>query len=171
MGGKMKYVRENIELQNKVYRLHRWMPDVNNFKGMIQVIHGMAEHVNRYSEFAEYFTERGFIVFGIDHLGHGETVKLNNGTFGYFAEDYSLTMYALEEGGKEPTPKKIAEMIEFAKENDYKVIFYQAEIDSSQTEAFANEIGGKAMQLDPLSPDYLNNLREMGQIFLEVLRD
>jgi alpha-beta hydrolase superfamily lysophospholipase len=87
VGGKMKYVRENIEYKNKAYRLHRWMPDFNNYKGMIQVIHGMAEHVNRYSEFAEHFTERGFIVFGIDHLGHGETVKLNNGTFGYFAKE------------------------------------------------------------------------------------
>lgn len=83
----MKYVRENIEFKNKVLRFHRWMPDTNSNKGMIQVIHGMAEHVNRYSEFAEYFTELGFIVFGIDHLGHGETVKLNNGIYGYFAEN------------------------------------------------------------------------------------
>ncbi len=90
-------------------------------------------------------------------------------SFGYFADDYSLTMYALEENGKEATPKKIAEMVELAKKNGYKVIFYQAEIDSSQTESFAHEIGGKALQLDPLSPDYVNNLREMGQIFLEVL--
>lgn len=87
----MKYVRENIEFENKAYRLHRWMPDLSGFKGMIQVIHGMAEHVNRYTEFAEYFTERGFIVYGIDHLGHGETVKLNNGTYGYFAENEGWT--------------------------------------------------------------------------------
>ena len=82
----MKYVRENIEFKNKAYRLHRWMPDTSSFKGMIQIIHGMAEHVNRYKEFAEYFTDLGFIVYGIDHLGHGETVKLNNGVYGYFAE-------------------------------------------------------------------------------------
>jgi len=90
-------------------------------------------------------------------------------SFGYFADDYSLTMHALEENGKKATSRKITEMVELAKKNDYKVIFYQAEIDSTQTESFAHEIGGKALQLDPLSPDYLNNLREMGQIFLEVL--
>ncbi|MFO7814593.1 MAG: alpha/beta hydrolase [Halanaerobiales bacterium] len=83
----MKYAREDIEFKNNALRLHRWMPDTNSYKGMIQVIHGMAEHVKRYTEFAEYFTERGFIVFGIDHLGHGETVKLNKGMFGYFLED------------------------------------------------------------------------------------
>ena len=90
-------------------------------------------------------------------------------SFGYFADDYSLTMYALEDNGKEATPKKLAEMVELAKEKKYKVIFYQAEIDSSQTRAFANEIGGKALKLDPLSIEYIENLKNMGQIFLEVL--
>ena len=90
-------------------------------------------------------------------------------SFGYFADDYSLTMYALEENGKEATPKKLAEMIEAAKKKEIKVIFYQAEIDSSQTKSFANEIGGRSLKLDPLSEDYCDNLKKMGQIFLEVL--
>jgi len=90
-------------------------------------------------------------------------------SFGYFADDYGLKMYALEENGKEASPKRIAEMVAFARENNYKVIFYQAEIDSSQTDSFAHEIGGKALKLDPLSADYINNLKSMGQIFLDVL--
>ncbi len=90
-------------------------------------------------------------------------------SFGYFADDYSLKMYALEENGKEATPARLMEMIELAKENGYKVIFYQAEIDSSQTEAFANEIGGKAVQLDPLASDYLGNLMSMAKVFLDVI--
>jgi len=90
-------------------------------------------------------------------------------SFGYFADDYGLTMYALEENGKEASPKRIAEMAAFARENNYKVIFYQAEIDSSQTDSFAHEINGKALKLDPLSADYINNLLSMGQIFKDVL--
>ncbi|MFP4461361.1 MAG: metal ABC transporter solute-binding protein, Zn/Mn family [Thermotogota bacterium] len=90
-------------------------------------------------------------------------------SFGYFADDYSLIMHALEENGKEATPKKLAEMVELARKKHYKVIFFQAEIDSSQTKSFANEIGGKALKLDPLSEDYCENLKKMGQIFLDVL--
>ena len=34
----------------------------------------MAEHIGRYDEFANYLNARGFVVFGHDHIGHGESV-------------------------------------------------------------------------------------------------
>lgn len=90
--------------------------------------------------------------------------------FGYIAEDYDLQMYALEEEGKESTIKHLKEMIDFSKEQSIKVIFYQQEIDSSQSEAFAQEIGGKTMQLEPLAANYIENLKNMAQIMAEVMQ-
>lgn len=89
--------------------------------------------------------------------------------FGYLADDYGLTMYALEQEGKEATPEHLKKMIDFAKENNIKVLFYQAEIDSSQSRAFAEEIGGKTAMLSPLSADYINNLRTMAKTLAEGL--
>ncbi len=90
--------------------------------------------------------------------------------FGYFADDYGLTMYALEEEGKEATAEHLQEVIDIAKADNTKVIFYQAEIDSSQSQAFAEEIGGKTMQLAPLSPDYIENLKAMASLMAEVMQ-
>lgn len=90
--------------------------------------------------------------------------------FGYFADDYGLTMYALEEEGKESTAKHLQEMIDLAKAENIKVIFYQEEIDSSQSEAFAEEIGGVTMQLSPLASDYIDSLQAMAEKFVEVLQ-
>ena len=42
-------------------------------RGVIQLIHGMAEHVSRYNEFAEYLNSQGYIVAGDDHRAHGDT--------------------------------------------------------------------------------------------------
>ena len=53
--------------------------------------------------------------------------------FGYLADDYGLTMYALEEEGKEATAEHLQEMIDFAKTEEIKAIFYQSEIDSRQS--------------------------------------
>jgi zinc transport system substrate-binding protein len=61
-------------------------------------------------------------------------------------------MYALEEEGKEATVSHLEEMIDLAKEEQIKVIFYQAEIDSSQSQAFAEELGGETMELSPCHP-------------------
>ncbi len=89
--------------------------------------------------------------------------------FGYLADDYGLTMYALEEEGKEATAQHLQDMIDFAKENGIKVIFYQAEIDSSQSAAFAEEIGGVTSMLEPLSADYINNLESMAQTMASAI--
>jgi len=90
--------------------------------------------------------------------------------FGYIADDYGLKMYAMEKDGKEATPQHLQDMIDLAKEENIKVIFYQEEIDSRQSEAFAEEIGGKTIQLSPLSPDYIVNLKNMIQTMAEAMQ-
>ncbi len=50
--------------------------------GIIQILHGLAEHIGRYQVFIEYFTARGFIVCGENHLGHGEVEEEDRGHFG-----------------------------------------------------------------------------------------
>lgn len=90
--------------------------------------------------------------------------------FGYFAHDYGLRMLALEEEGKEATPQTFKDIIDIAKEMKIEVIFYQAEVDSRQSEAFAKEIGGRTEQIAPLAPDYIENLERMADTFSKVLR-
>lgn len=63
----------------------KWMPDNKQWMAVLQVTHGMQEYIERYAEFAEYLTERGYLVVGHDHLGHGESV-LTKEDYGYFAE-------------------------------------------------------------------------------------
>lgn len=41
--------------------------------GVVQIIHGMAEHIQRYDFFAEFLNYNGFIVVGMDTRGHGRT--------------------------------------------------------------------------------------------------
>ncbi len=90
--------------------------------------------------------------------------------FGYFAHDYGLEMLALEDEGKEATPQDFKDILDIAKEKEIKVIFYQAEVDSRQSETFAKEIGGKTERIAPLAPDYIDNLKRMAHTFAEVLK-
>ncbi len=90
--------------------------------------------------------------------------------FGYMADDYGLKMYALEQEGKEATPQHLQEMIDLAEKENIKAVFYQAEIDNKQSKAFADEIGGQTVKLDPLSPDYIENLIKMADTMAEVIK-
>lgn len=59
-------------------------------KGIIQISHGMCEYFDRYDSFVDYFTKKGFIVCGNDHIGHGKSVKSKE-DLGYFGEgNYEL---------------------------------------------------------------------------------
>ena len=65
----------------------KWVPD-GKVRGVIQIAHGVTEYILRYDRFAKYMTERGFVVIGNDHLGHGESV-LNKDNVMYFGTDGS----------------------------------------------------------------------------------
>ncbi len=54
-------------------------------KGIVQICHGMAEHLERYEEFIDFLTSSGYVVFIHDYLGHGKSVK-NDDELGYFGE-------------------------------------------------------------------------------------
>ena len=53
-----------------------WLPDpVYSRRGVVQLVHGIAEHIGRYDSFARFLTGLGYVVFGHDHIGHGKSVS------------------------------------------------------------------------------------------------
>jgi zinc transport system substrate-binding protein len=90
--------------------------------------------------------------------------------FGYFADDYGLNMVALEDSGKESSAKNFQNLIELAKRENIKVVFYQKEFDNKQAQALAAEIGGRVEEFAPLAPDYLENLDKMARLLTGVLK-
>lgn len=81
--------------------------------------------------------------------------------FGYFAHEYDLTMLPIEEEGKEPTAKGLTLLIDEAKEHDIKVIFAEPQFDPKSANVIADEIDGTVVLVDPLSKDYIVNIRSI----------
>lgn len=69
----------------------QWLPEERPPKAVLQIVHGMKEYVDRYDGFARYIADRGFIVVGEDHLGHGRTA-VSSRDLGYFADEDSETI-------------------------------------------------------------------------------
>ena len=64
-----------------------WMQeDFEYYKGIVQLAHGMEEHILRYQGFAVFLAEQGFIVCGNDHMGHGRSIT-NLKDRGFFGEE------------------------------------------------------------------------------------
>ena len=55
-------------------------------KAIVQISHGMCEHVERYHEFISFLAANGYAVAAHDHLGHGKTAGSPD-NYGFFAEE------------------------------------------------------------------------------------
>ena len=62
-----------------------WQDDEKSPVGVIQIAHGVAEHIGRYDDFARFLAENGFVVCGNDHLGHGKSIE-SEADLGYVFE-------------------------------------------------------------------------------------
>ena len=70
---------EFTSFDGKNIMVHEWLA-AENPKGVVQIVHGMAEHAARYDGFARFLNEHGYLVIADDHRGHGIT---DRDTLGY----------------------------------------------------------------------------------------
>ena len=54
-------------------QIHAFKKVPGKVKAVVQIVHGMAEHKDRYLFFADYMTKNNIAVYIHDHLGHGDT--------------------------------------------------------------------------------------------------
>ncbi|MCR5416667.1 MAG: lysophospholipase [Pseudobutyrivibrio sp.] len=52
----------------------KWVPS-GEIVAVLQLVHGMVEYIERYDEFANFMAEKGYLVVGHDHIGHGHSVE------------------------------------------------------------------------------------------------
>lgn len=68
---------------------YQWSPE-GEIRAVVQIVHGVVEHMGRYGAFARFLADRGYLVVGGDHLGHGKTV--DDGKYGYLGRKNGWTL-------------------------------------------------------------------------------
>ena len=61
-----------------------FVPD-GEIKGILHLVHGMTEYIDRYDPIFTYLCERGYVCCGYDNLGHGRTAR-DDSELGFIAE-------------------------------------------------------------------------------------
>lgn len=87
----------------------------------------------------------------------------------YLCNQYAITLNALEEDGQDATINTRKQIIDLAKSQDIKTVFFQTGESSSIVDDVANEIGGTTYEFNPLSGDYINNIISISTKISEVL--
>jgi zinc transport system substrate-binding protein len=124
----------------------------NNYAGFVEEIDALDQDVQ---QLLSGVGTRKFLVF--------------HPAWGYFANRYDLQQIAIEYQGKEPGAKAIANIINLAVKERIRVIFVQPQFDQRLAKQIADAIDGQVIAVDPLSGDYVNNMRTVAKQFSKVL--
>ncbi len=79
----------------------------------------------------------------------------------YYARTYGITQRAIEHEGKEPSAKRIAELIDEGRRMGCRNILYQSQFPASSVEIIASDLGGKALAFDPLAEDIISEIERI----------
>lgn len=91
------------------HRIHAYRWPVDEPRGLVQIVHGMAEHGARYGALAEALNGAGWSVIAHDHRGHGKSAK-RDADLGHFADDAGWRrviedVRVVRERGREDAPE------------------------------------------------------------------
>lgn len=85
----------------------------------------------------------------------------------YYARDYGIRQVAIEEEGKEPTAKRLSQVIAQARKDGVKRIFYQSQFPASAVAVIAKDIDADYVEIDPLREDVIANLSEITSLITQ----
>ncbi len=100
----------------------------------------------------------------------GKSILVFHPSFGYFLDEFGIRQLSVETGGKEPSARILAELIERAKNEKIPAIFVQKQFPVTAAQKIASETGARVVPLDPLSADWLENIQYMGNALREVYK-
>jgi zinc transport system substrate-binding protein len=99
----------------------------------------------------------------------GSNVFVYHPSFGYFLDEFGISQQAVETGGKTPGPRDLSRLIALAQQERPAVIFVQAQFPVSAAVTVADAVGARVISLDPLAPDWLDNIRRMAEALSSCL--
>ncbi|MBP1928106.1 zinc transport system substrate-binding protein [Methanolinea mesophila] len=92
-------------------------------------------------------------------------ILVTHPSWGYFTRDYGITQVAIGEEGKEPTARELEYLVNLAETENIRVIFAEPEFSIRGAQVLAEEINGTVVLVDPLSEEYLENMRRVAAAF------
>jgi len=99
----------------------------------------------------------------------GSRFMVYHPTWGYFAHQYGLQQVAIEGEGKEPSARRLIQLIDQARREGVKVVFVQRGFPRKSAQVIADAVGGRVVIADPQERDWLDNLRRVTRELSEAL--
>lgn len=144
--------RELKTLARNAYEaIHATYPDSTHYTTNYEALAARIEALDR--AVAEQLKESGTREFMIYHPA-----------LTYYARAYGIEQRAIEHEGKEPSARRMAELIDEGRRTGCRNILYQSQFPASSVEIIARDLGGEAIPFDPLAEDILSEIERITRL-------
>ena len=125
----------------------------NTYKALCQLDkENEAYYLNRYDSLCQRIMHTDSIIRKtLQQPGTAQSFMIYHPALSYFARDYGLQQISIEEGGKEPSPAHLKDLVDLCRQEDVRIIFIQPEFDRRNAEIIARETGTGIVPINPLS--------------------
>jgi zinc transport system substrate-binding protein len=124
----------------------------------------------RYLELARKINDLDNELLSLFAQSKGNVFLVYHPSWGYFADAYGLRQVTIELEGKQPSPKELSRLIQFARERSIETIFVQPQFSKKSAHTIASSIDADVVALDPLAQDWPDNLARVGERIADALR-
>ena len=169
-------IPNTAENQSDTLDPHDWV-DPKNAKIMVNNIYQGLVKVDPADQ-AYFANNRDQYLAKLDELDKNTTQTLKNkqGTnilifhpaFAYYAKDYNLNQTAVMINDEEPSPQRIAMLVNIAKDNNIKVMYSQPQYDQKYMQSIASQVNGQVLMVDDLNENYLENMKNVANAFSQA---
>jgi len=169
-------IPNTAENQSDTLDPHDWV-DPKNAKIMVNNIYQGLVKVDPADQ-AYFANNRDQYLAKLDELDKNTTQTLKNkqGTnilifhpaFAYYAKDYNLNQTAVMINAEEPSPQRIAMLVNIAKDNNIKVMYSQPQYDQKYMQSIASQVNGQVLMVDDLNENYLENMKNVANAFSQA---
>ncbi len=83
-----------------------------------------------------------------------KTVMIYHPALAYMGRDYGFEQVSFEDEGKSPSPARMKELIDFARDKEIKTIFIQAEYDLRNAQSLSGETGAELIVINPMNRNW-----------------
>lgn len=96
---------------------------------------------------------------------NSSTILVFHPAFGYYAKEYNLTQVAAMINDEEPSPQRIAMLVNVARNNNITVVFTEPQYDPKYMQSVASQINGRVVFVNDLDENYLQNMENVARAF------
>lgn len=168
-------IPNSAENESETMDPHDWV-DPKNAKIMVNNIYNGLVKVDPADK--EYFlNNRNLYMAQLDQLDENTTkiLKDKKGTdilvfhpaFGYYAKDYNLTQVGVMLNDEEPSPQRIAMIVDIAKADNITVMYNEPQYDPEYMQSISSQVGGKVITVNDLDENYLQNMMNVAKAFAQ----